>query len=267
MIQSALYDSGFTINKAPVTLKDALDRYDIERANTKFGFAKDQNYTTAPTTTADVKPAVATVQPVAWQRNPPLASAASSSTTSTSTTTRRILPPSAPQAQGQSPALHQLHKQPDAHQQHQNKQQQQQQQQQYPGSAASSSAPLIHPTQPPPTGAMPPPTPTDSLRHSGLFSFPDTTNLNHNHNNSGLHRPKSSHGRSSLGPDARPIPPPPLVTPTNAAAAAAAASSSTRAGTKRPASQSITNNHHHSHLAVDPTATKKMATSNPYGKF
>eukprot|EP00980_Cylindrotheca_fusiformis_P012938 scaffold3236_cov66-Cylindrotheca_fusiformis.AAC.4 len=32
----------FTFNKAPTSLKEALDKYDIERANSKFGFPKDQ---------------------------------------------------------------------------------------------------------------------------------------------------------------------------------------------------------------------------------
>jgi hypothetical protein len=40
----ALYSGTFTINKAPTSLKDALDKYDIERANAKFGFSKDQVY-------------------------------------------------------------------------------------------------------------------------------------------------------------------------------------------------------------------------------
>jgi hypothetical protein len=40
----ALYSGAFTINNAPTSLKDALDKYDIERANTKFGFPKDQVY-------------------------------------------------------------------------------------------------------------------------------------------------------------------------------------------------------------------------------
>lgn len=39
---SALYQGNFSINKAPTSLKDALDRTDIDRANTKFGFPKDQ---------------------------------------------------------------------------------------------------------------------------------------------------------------------------------------------------------------------------------
>lgn len=40
----ALYQGNFTISKAPTTLKDALDKYDIERANAKFGFPKDQTH-------------------------------------------------------------------------------------------------------------------------------------------------------------------------------------------------------------------------------
>lgn len=38
----ALYQGSFSLSKAPLSLKDALDQYDIERANTKFGFPKDQ---------------------------------------------------------------------------------------------------------------------------------------------------------------------------------------------------------------------------------
>jgi len=38
-----LYESSFSINKAPTTLKDALNNYDIERANSKFGFEKDRD--------------------------------------------------------------------------------------------------------------------------------------------------------------------------------------------------------------------------------
>jgi hypothetical protein len=43
-IHAALYSGNFSVKTAPTTLKNALDRYDIERANTKFGFAKDQVY-------------------------------------------------------------------------------------------------------------------------------------------------------------------------------------------------------------------------------
>lgn len=35
---TALYSGNFSISKAPVSLKDALDKYDIHRCNTKFGF-------------------------------------------------------------------------------------------------------------------------------------------------------------------------------------------------------------------------------------
>lgn len=41
---SALYSGNFSVKTAPTTLKSALDKYDIERANAKFGFAKDQAY-------------------------------------------------------------------------------------------------------------------------------------------------------------------------------------------------------------------------------
>ena len=41
---NSLYQGNFSINKAPTTLKDALDNYDIDRANSKFGFPKDQIY-------------------------------------------------------------------------------------------------------------------------------------------------------------------------------------------------------------------------------
>jgi hypothetical protein len=43
-ILAALYSGNFSVKTAPTTLKNALDKYDIERANTKFGFAKDQVY-------------------------------------------------------------------------------------------------------------------------------------------------------------------------------------------------------------------------------
>jgi hypothetical protein len=56
----ALYQGNFSISKAPVTLKDALDKLDIERANTKFGFPKDLP---ASSTTGSVSPAVATATP------------------------------------------------------------------------------------------------------------------------------------------------------------------------------------------------------------
>jgi len=68
---NSLYESGFSVNKAPTTLKEALDRYDIERANTKFGFPKDQpNYKkedrkTTTGTTSHVKNVVAPVAPPA----------------------------------------------------------------------------------------------------------------------------------------------------------------------------------------------------------
>lgn len=39
---NALYSDGFAMNKAPNTLKQALDTYDIERAKSKFGFEKDR---------------------------------------------------------------------------------------------------------------------------------------------------------------------------------------------------------------------------------
>jgi hypothetical protein len=42
--KKALYQGNFNFHTAPITLEDALDKYDIERANTKFGFPKDQIY-------------------------------------------------------------------------------------------------------------------------------------------------------------------------------------------------------------------------------
>ena len=39
---NSLYDTTFTLNKAPKSLKDALQTYEIERAKTKFGFEKDR---------------------------------------------------------------------------------------------------------------------------------------------------------------------------------------------------------------------------------
>ena len=41
-ITSALYESSFNINNAPKTLQEALDRHDIERCKSKFGFPKDR---------------------------------------------------------------------------------------------------------------------------------------------------------------------------------------------------------------------------------
>lgn len=40
---NSLYQGNFNVNKAPRTLKEALDQAYIERANTKFGFPKDQS--------------------------------------------------------------------------------------------------------------------------------------------------------------------------------------------------------------------------------
>ncbi|KAL3938774.1 MAG: hypothetical protein SGBAC_006383 [Bacillariaceae sp.] len=39
---NSLYESSFSFKNAPKTLKEALDRHDIERCNAKFGFPKDQ---------------------------------------------------------------------------------------------------------------------------------------------------------------------------------------------------------------------------------
>ena len=39
---NSLYHDGFNANNAPPTLKDALDTLDIDRAKSRFGFAKDQ---------------------------------------------------------------------------------------------------------------------------------------------------------------------------------------------------------------------------------
>ncbi len=39
---NSLYDTSFTLNKAPGSLKDALNTYEIERAKSKFGFEKDR---------------------------------------------------------------------------------------------------------------------------------------------------------------------------------------------------------------------------------
>jgi len=46
---TALYESSFSANKAPVTLKDALTRHDIDRATSKFGFEKDRKPKTITT--------------------------------------------------------------------------------------------------------------------------------------------------------------------------------------------------------------------------
>ena len=55
---NSLYQGNFSINKAPTTLKDALDNYDIERANSKFGFPKDQIYKTSKENLQPAKPKV-----------------------------------------------------------------------------------------------------------------------------------------------------------------------------------------------------------------
>jgi len=48
---NSLYHGNFSINKAPVALKDALDKYDIHRSTTKFGFPKNNKCTATTTTT------------------------------------------------------------------------------------------------------------------------------------------------------------------------------------------------------------------------
>jgi hypothetical protein len=73
----ALYQGNFSIKTAPVTLKDALDKYDIERANTKFGFAKDQvkksaeapKATTTTTTTTTIQANNMAIKPTAFTNN------------------------------------------------------------------------------------------------------------------------------------------------------------------------------------------------------
>ena len=47
---NVLYNDKFKAANAPLTLKDALNQYDIERANTKFGFEKDRNHNNTNTT-------------------------------------------------------------------------------------------------------------------------------------------------------------------------------------------------------------------------
>ena len=61
----ALYSGNFNINKAPVSLKDALDKYDIHRCNTKFGFNK-QNASPIPSMTANT-----TASSISASYNPP----------------------------------------------------------------------------------------------------------------------------------------------------------------------------------------------------
>ena len=39
---NALYHSGFSANNAPMTLKDAFEQFDVQRAKTRFGFEKDK---------------------------------------------------------------------------------------------------------------------------------------------------------------------------------------------------------------------------------
>ena len=65
----ALYQGNFNINKAPVSLKDALDEQEIERANTKFGFRKETQTSTAPTPVLSVTNDNAKPAPGAFPRN------------------------------------------------------------------------------------------------------------------------------------------------------------------------------------------------------
>jgi hypothetical protein len=290
---SALYDSAFNVNKAPTTLKEALDRYDIERANTKFGFPKDHQIglgsgsiaaqhvkPDAQSSTTTSTSSSCPVQPTGWQRNPscelppshknqdadidahgprhmPAAAIGrgplSGSTTTIPTSTCQQIPP-----RNTTQQTHRFVERPS----------------QVPEQSSTSSLPpvtpadggaliasvypvrsaaaslaqpthhrpnlphpsaTIHAHQPQrnsgsgfatagertphsiPSVAVPPPTPTDSLRNSGIFSFlpdeDDTTNA--------IvlppPRPTSSYGkpagRSSLGNEARLIQPPPIVTP------------------------------------------------------
>ena len=63
---NSLYQGDFTINKAPNSLKQALDQYAIDRANSKFGIQTqnwNQNWNTALITSPVVKTVIKTASP------------------------------------------------------------------------------------------------------------------------------------------------------------------------------------------------------------
>ena len=84
---TALYQGNFGISKAPVSLKDALDKYDIERANSKFGFVKDQ---TAAANGAEIH---GTCTPAAVKKVIPSAAAVHPNNTNPTTTAVSLPPP------------------------------------------------------------------------------------------------------------------------------------------------------------------------------
>lgn len=51
---NSLYQGNFSVTNAPVSLKDALDAYDIDRANSKFGFNKEKATTAQHVDTTSV---------------------------------------------------------------------------------------------------------------------------------------------------------------------------------------------------------------------
>ena len=65
----ALYGGTFTKKNAPATLKDALDKYEIERANSKFGFPKDQQKA-ASIVASEAAAAIATTNASSSTANP-----------------------------------------------------------------------------------------------------------------------------------------------------------------------------------------------------
>ena len=294
---AALYDSAFSINKAPTTLKEALDRYDIDRANVKFGFAKDHKQTSPAvgrdSSTNNVPgqrqppetvPSGPVVNPVAWQRN-----SSRNSEPSTTSHVGPVLPlvPQGPptdcrQILPEIPVPTLADRLPVGPRSHQPSP---------PATIRSASTPTC-PNPPTPiqatstqscpvpstsSVAMPPPTPTDSLRNSGIFSFHTDHDRDHDHSTASTNdsippRPVSSYGKPSRtglgGESVRSYNshPPPLVTPT----AQQQQPHQQSIGQKRPALQSVGN--------LDPSQTKKVlvgappvapvpntTTTNPYG--
>jgi hypothetical protein len=88
----ALYQGNFTISKAPVSLQEALDSHAIERANTKFGFARDRKSSGGVVGCASASVASATVN------NASDPAAPASSTTTKPSLPLVSVPPPCPQA-------------------------------------------------------------------------------------------------------------------------------------------------------------------------
>ena len=253
-----MYQGNFSINKAPTTLKDALDRCDIDRANSKFGFPKDQvkppptrttpssamgntNTTTQPpnnhkTSMANPQTRHRSSNHAPAHTNYSLPNATNHIlNTCSSTGTGGVPVPSNPT---QTPSSIPSYEQPNP-----NRSEYHNALQGAPMSVTQASVPLAEIT--PKCNSMPPPTAADVLLKSSLFvANPVGSEKNH--------RPNTSNGRKRDGnrristDSELPYPPAPLVTPMN---------SSSHAGNKRPNFDGAVN--------VDPTAVKKPNV-NPY---